>query len=97
MSMITRQGVIDGILREMNRLGISQRSLSLKMGLSEPRITQALGAASNPTLKTIERIWNALVLIEAEQIEARKHAEFEEAGRRIFGPGFGAKHVRPFA
>lgn len=91
---VTRQGVIDDILREMNRLGISQRALSLKMGLSEPRITQALGAASNPTLKTVERIWNALLLIDAGQIEARKHAEFEEAGRRIYGLGYNAKHPR---
>lgn len=72
MGRVTRQGVIDDILREMNRLNISQRGLSLKMGLSEPRVTQVLSDDSNPTLKTVERIWNALLLIGAEQMASKE-------------------------
>lgn len=49
--------LLDRMLREEN---ISQRELAERLGVSEARVSQLISADTNPTVKTLARIANAL-------------------------------------
>lgn len=51
--------VSDEILRTMNAVGISQRELAQRLGVTEERVCQMLNRA-NLTLRTVDRIFSAL-------------------------------------
>ncbi len=91
---ITEQGVIDDILRAMNARNMSQRALATSMGVSEARVSQMLRVGSNMRIRTIERVWFAILKWEIAEINKRSEAEFAATGFRLFGHGFAAKHAR---
>src|SRR4051812_22518986 len=65
--LIDAQFMIQGV---MNRKGLTRAEVARKAGLSKARLSQLMGPAANPTLKTIARVLHAM----GERAALREHA-----------------------
>jgi transcriptional regulator with XRE-family HTH domain len=67
----------------LQKKGVSQRQLAGRLGVTEARVSQILGADGNPTVKTLARIAAALdcaVVIRFERTKEQKRERLAAIG-----------------